>query len=216
MNSPKDSYNPDRIWKEIVALFRRLCFLRRMGRGDESAKLQRKDLPELISRWSRSTSEPYTSKRIRLERMFQEEQRKVADACMLHELSLSQWQQDLVPMLTEKIAEEIKAVVVRQLEAHAARQQAMGQEIETLVGQFEEEAARLAAQESVLKNVQQTVEAAVKKLPPPPVRIPFGDIQTIIDQIHEEERRIPSARKKFAIQPRPIGETSRKVSEVVA
>jgi hypothetical protein len=200
-NSPKDGSTAEKGWKEIVLLFRRLCFLRRMGRSDESARLLRKDLPELIAQWSRSTSEPYTSKRLRLARMFQAEQRRVADACMLHELSLTQWQQDMVPMITQQITQEIKTVIVRQLETQAARQQQLGQEIAALAGHFEEEASRIAAQESVLKNVQKTVEAAVQKLPPAPVRIPFDDIQSIIDQIHDEERRTPSARKKFAIQP---------------
>jgi hypothetical protein len=226
--TPKDSYNPDKAWKEIVSQFRRLCFMRRMGRGEESVKPLWKDLSDMIARWSRAVNEPYNAKRSRLERMFLEEQRRVADACMLHELSLMQWQQDVVPVLTERITQEVRTLVTSEFEAQAARQQQLGQELQTLAGQFEQEAARRATQEAVLETVQKTVEQAVKKLPPAPVRIPFDDIPTIIDMLNDEERRIPSARKKFSVPPpqaRPperadpsdnIRVTLREVHEAVA
>lgn len=190
-------------------LFRRVCFLRRMGRSEESSRIMRKELPEKIARWSRSVPEPFYDKRQRLERMFLEEQRRVADACMLHELSLMKWQQDMIPLLTEKITQEVKTIVASQLEAQAVRQQQIGQEIQTLAGQIEQEYSRRVAQESVLQTVQRTVEQAVKKLPPAPVRIPFDDIQSIIDQINDEERRIPTARKKFSVPPALPGAASR-------
>lgn len=201
MVTPKDGYNPDKAWKEIVAQFRRLCFMRRMGQGEASIKPLWKDLSDRIARWSRAVNEPYNGKRAKLERMFLDEQRRVADACMLHELSLMQWQQEVVPVLTEKITREVRTIVTNEFEAQAARQQQLGQEIQTLAGQFEQEAARRATQEAVLQTVQKTVEQAVKKLPPAPVRIPFDDIPTIIDMLNDEERRIPSARRKFSVPP---------------
>jgi len=203
MSSQRDGYDTDKAWREIVVLFRRLCFMRRTGHSEESSQIQRKDLLDKIARWSRVTCEPFEKKRLRLGRMFKEEQRRVADACTLQELSLEQRQQEMIPLLTQKITQEIKTLVVSQLEAQAARQQQLGQDIQTLAGQFEQESARRAAQEAVLQTVQKTVELAMQKLPQAPVRIPFDDIPTIIDQIYDEERRTPSARKKFTIQPKP-------------
>lgn len=203
MRSQSDGYDTDKAWKEIVVMFRRLCFMRRTGQSEAASQTLRKDLQDKIARWFRATCEPFQKKRLRLVRMFQEEQRRVADACTLQELSLVQRQQDLVPLITRKIAQEVQTIVASQLEAQAARQQQLGREIETLAGQFEQESARRAAQETILQTVQKTVETAVQKLPQAPVRIPFDDIPTIIDQINEEERRLHSARKQFTVQPMP-------------
>jgi hypothetical protein len=233
MSSQIDGYNTDKIWKEIVVLFRRLCFMRRTGQSEAASQTLRKDLLDKIARWSRAASEPFEAKRTRLARMFKEEQRRVADACTLQELSLEQRQQDMVPLITRRIAQEIQTIVASQLEAQAARQQQLGREIETLAGQFEQESAHRAAQETVLQTVQKTVEDAIKKLPKAPARIPFDDIPSIIDQINDEERRTHSARRKFAVMPPPsdasyrsgpvgtVGDnprdaTSREVQEAVA
>ena len=204
MSSPQDSNNSDKAWRDIVALFRRLCFMRRMGKSEESLQLLRDVMPGLIVRWSGATGEPLKNKRLRLAHMFHDEQLRVADAYALHELSSMQLQQELIPQLTKKIAQEIKNVVASQLEANAARQKELGKEIQSLSGQLEQESARRSAQEEVMNSIQKTVEDAVQNLAPAPVRIPFDDIPTIIDQINDEERRTHSSHKKNNIRPLPF------------
>jgi hypothetical protein len=209
MSSHQDSNNSDKAWRDIVALFRRLCFMRRMGKADEALQILSEVLPSLIVQWSNATGEPLKNKRLRLAHMFHDEQLRVADAYALHELSSMQWQQEMVPQLTRKIAQEIKNVVASQLEANAARQKELGQEIQALSGQLEQETSRRSAQEAVMNSIQKTVEDAVQNLAPAPIRIPFDDIPTIIDQINDEERRTHSSHRKNNIRSLPFNAQQR-------
>ncbi len=196
--------------------------MRRQGNASDSGKILEEKLPRKIAAWSRTATDDTEAKRSQLEQMFREEQRRVDDVCALHELSTAQWRQDLVPMLTNNISEQVKSAVVAQLASQAAQQNQLGEEIkQALAEQFQLQAAREAAQQALLQAVQKSMlEAASRPSPPPtsaapvtragqgtatsssaPTRIPFDDIPAIIDQINDEEKRHPSPRRTFSVRP---------------
>jgi hypothetical protein len=209
-------------WREVVSQFRNLCFLRRQGNADESGKILKEILPRQIAAWSHSTEQDMENKRQTLEQMFRDEQRRVDDVCALHELSSNQWRKEMVPLLTSKISNEVRTAVQQQIAEQAAQQNQLAQEIkQALAEQSQVQSARQAAQqaliESIEKNLAQTLQAVQSAPPPIPKsqsaaamgssrvatmeRIPFDDIPAIIDSIHDEERRHPSARRSFSAMP---------------
>lgn len=214
-------------WKEVVAQFRSLCFARRQGDAAVSGKILQEQLPTKIAEWSRTTPEKPESKRVQLEQMFREEQRRVEDAWTLHELSSMQLRQDLIPALTSKLSSEVKSVILQQLAEQATQQNQLAADIkQALVEQFQAQAAREAAQQALLESVKKTMQEAAARAagvqkeiptPAPPqkssdrpdsgtiaataARIPFDDIPAIIDQINEQEKRDPKSRQAVT---RPI------------
>jgi hypothetical protein len=110
-----------RQWEEVVALFRRMCFLRRQGKAAASEAILKHRLPETIAAWSQNSGRDAGAKKAQLDNMFQVEQRRVDDAFSLHELSALQWQEDLLPALVNSLAREIKQTVREQFAAQAAR-----------------------------------------------------------------------------------------------
>lgn len=215
-------------WREVVSQFRSLCFLRRQGNSDESGKILKEKLPRQIAAWSRTAQQDMENKRLALEQMFRDEQRRVDDVCALHELSSNQWRQEMIPLLTNKISNEVKTAVQQQIAQQAEQHNQLAQEIrQALAEQAQTQSARETAQqaliESIQKNLAQTLQA-VQSIPasvseaqatarpqaagakgPSRVksmeRIPFDDIPAIIDSIHDEERCHPAARRSFSAMP---------------
>ena len=221
-NSQMSGNDAAEAWKEIVTQFRSLCFMRRQGNASDSEAILEEKLPRKIAAWSRTATDDTEAKRSQLEQMFREEQRRVDDVCALHELSTTQWRQDLMPMLTNNISEQIKSAVVAQLASQAAQQNQLGKEIkQALAEQFQLQAAREAAQQAMLQAVQKTMLEAARRpspssTPSAPViragqgaaagssassRIPFDDIPAIIDQINDDEKCHSTPRRTFSVRP---------------
>ena len=111
MNSMSTNAHPDLIWFKIVDDFREACVLRKNGRHEESEDLLKRILPEKIAEWSRLPLPAGTNRRLQLETMFREEQRRVDDAFFLQRLVTHQIEEHLLPKLCFMVAEEIREAV---------------------------------------------------------------------------------------------------------
>jgi len=120
-----DNVTTDR-WEEVVSLFRRMCFLRRQGKGAASDHILKQKLPRTIAAWSESCGRDPEVKKAQLDGMFQSEQRRVEDAYTLHELAALRWQEEVIPTLTRALSQEMQRTMREQFALqtaqHAARE----------------------------------------------------------------------------------------------
>ena len=149
-------------WKEVVAHFRSLCFFKLQGKSDVSDNILRQLLPKKNAEWSISAAHDADEKRIRLEEMFQTEQRRVDDAFTLHELSAMQWREELIPSISSQISREIRQTISEQFALQTSRQTTASPEV----------------------NFRPASVSAPRK-----PRIAFDDIPGIIDLIVAEDRK---------------------------
>lgn len=108
-----DNVTADR-WEEVVSLFRRMCFLRRQGKGAASDHILKQKLPRTIAAWSESCGRAPEVKKAQLDGMFQTEQKRVEDAYTLHELAALRWQEEVIPALTHALSQEMKRTMREQ------------------------------------------------------------------------------------------------------
>jgi hypothetical protein len=112
-------------WDELVALFRRMCFLRRQGKAAASDGILHQQLPRLISDWSETSERDPERKKALLSDMFQSETRRVEDAYTLHELTSFHWREELMPALARSLSQEIRQTIREQFAAQTAQQAAL-------------------------------------------------------------------------------------------
>lgn len=109
MNTPLPTL--DDAWIRLRGEFRRVCLLRREGRQQEAGRLLAEELPRRIAEWSRLSPETAAHKRVELESMMRDEQRRVDDAWMVQHLVVQRVTEEVVPALIEAIAHEVQAVL---------------------------------------------------------------------------------------------------------
>ena len=105
-------------WDQVVSEFRRLCMLRHQGNTAESDEILSSRLPKRIAAWSKTSSQDPTVKKTTLENMFQSEQKRIEDAILLHEIASTRWETQLVPMLCNQVAQEIRRAVGEQFSVY--------------------------------------------------------------------------------------------------
>lgn len=103
-------------WDKVVSHFRQVCLLHREGRTTDSRRILAEELPRSIAIWSRGSGLDPTAKRMALERMFREEQRRIDDAWLVQKWVLDRMSEELIPVLCSRLAEEVRDAVTGQLD----------------------------------------------------------------------------------------------------
>lgn len=98
-------------WDKVVTLFREACLLRRKRQAQQADLLLSRDLPGSIAEWSRLDSSDPSSKRSRLDTMFQTEQRRLEDVWQIRDLVAQHLTETVVPQLVQSISVEIKSAL---------------------------------------------------------------------------------------------------------
>ncbi|MEI6392539.1 MAG: hypothetical protein WCT12_15715 [Verrucomicrobiota bacterium] len=108
-------------WDQVVSDFRRLCMLRHQGNVAESDEILSTRLPKRIATWSRTSTQDPIVKKTTLEDMFRNEQKRVEDAMLFHEIASTRWETQLIPMLCNQVSQEIRRTVSDQFSAYEAQ-----------------------------------------------------------------------------------------------
>ena len=117
--TPVKNNNSEPAWDKVVALFREACLLRRKRQSEQADRLLNHELPGSIAEWSRLDSSDPASKRLRLDVMFQSEQRRLEDVWQIKDLLAQHLTETVVPHLMQSISGEIKAALSPLLTAAA-------------------------------------------------------------------------------------------------
>ena len=97
----------DSLWSRVVSSFRNACFLRHHNDLDESMRILNNSLPHAITSWSELDKELAKQKRLRLTKMFEEEEKRMEDAFVISDVLSSTLVDTLIPQLSEKIVNEL-------------------------------------------------------------------------------------------------------------
>lgn len=163
-NLPTDR-TPDALWRQIVQDYRQLCVLQRQARRAECDHLLRDELPARILAWAEQDDSDGGEQARRLDEMFQQEQRRLADVWLLQEFMEQRLRTELLPALSARIDVEVQRAVKR-------------------------DAPRLAPAPSPapaprpIPGIVPPAEASSR-----PARVAAGDIPSVIDLIFEQERQ---------------------------
>lgn len=90
-------------WNELVELFREACLSYHEGHESEAKKLAIDILPELIRRWSKASPESSDEKRLRLQNMFIEESRRIADAGIIQRMIVNRLSERVLPSIMNEL-----------------------------------------------------------------------------------------------------------------
>ncbi len=155
----------DSRWDQVVRDFRQFCVLRRQERRADSELILRQSLPQSIAEWSKHDTDNAGVKKARLDAMFQQEQRRIEDACLLNELLSAQLKHEFLPVLCSSVSaivgEELRrAGIDRDSDQRPARR-----------------------------------EPQVPAEPAPRSRVAFDDIPSVIDLLLDNDRPSPRRRQ---------------------
>jgi hypothetical protein len=104
-------------WDALVGQFRQLCLLRRQKKFIESDIILTSELPRAIAEWSQVSDGEPVAKKSRLDAMFQNEQRRIDDACFAMELLTDRLKTEILPAVTSELTEQIRATVMENIRA---------------------------------------------------------------------------------------------------
>lgn len=96
-------------WSQVVNDFRRVCFLKREGKTQESEAVLTVELPKSIAVWSREEKRDGHAQRQALQEMFTQEERRVDDVWQLKSLLRDQLKAELMDQLREDLRKEFDA-----------------------------------------------------------------------------------------------------------
>ena len=156
---------PDALWQRIVQDYRQLCVLQRQARRAESDRLLRDELPACILAWAEQDDADGAEQARRLDEMFQQEQRRLADVWLLQELMEQRLRTELLPALSARIDAEVRRAVKRNASCLAP-------------------APVAAPAPQPMPTILPLAETSSRS-----TRVPAGDIPSIIDLIFEHERQ---------------------------
>ncbi|KAF0180167.1 MAG: hypothetical protein FD161_945 [Limisphaerales bacterium] len=156
---------PDALWQRIVQDYRQLCVLQRQARRAESDRLLRDELPARILAWAEQDDADGAEQARRLDEMFQQEQRRLADVWLLQELLEQRLRTELLPALSARIDVEVQRAVKRNASCLAP-------------------APVAAPAPQPMPTILPLAETSSRS-----TRVPVGDIPSIIDLIFENERQ---------------------------
>lgn len=156
---------PDVLWQHIVQGYRQLCVLQRQARRAESDRLLLEELPARILAWAEQDDSDGLEQALRLDEMFSQEQRRLADVWFLQEFMEERLRTELLPALSARIDAEVQRAVKR--------------------------SASCLAPAPAPAPAPLPVASAVPlaKVSSAASRISAGDIPSVIDLIFEQERQ---------------------------
>ncbi len=157
----------DALWQKVVQDYRQFCVLQRQARREESSRLLQTELPASILEWSEREAADGFAKARRLDEMFQQEQRRVADAWLAQEFMEQRLRTQLLPSLSARIDEEVRKAVTQ----NAAQ-----------LAPVQSPAPRAVPPRSAPVTARATENSRR------PARVAAGDIASIIDLILEGEQ----------------------------
>ena len=167
-----DEIKTEELWEEIKGQFRIACILRKEDKLDEAVKVINSVLPNLLSQWNQSNTEPSAQKRKLVEQMFQQEMDRVEDAWVTYELVASRLEDQLTKTLSTEIR-EIKRNIFKILsEIDLARNNAREPDQPRYLKAFSKGVSFFKDRQSKRKSN----------------RVPFDDIPGIIDALLDEEK----------------------------
>lgn len=158
----------DALWQKVVQDYRQLCVLQRQTRREESSWLFQAELPASILEWSEHEAADGAAKARRLDEMFQQEQRRVADAWLAQEFMEQRLRTQLLPSLAARIDEKVRKAVTQNAALFAPVQSPAPRPVPPRPA---------------------PVAARATETPRRPARVAAGDIASIIDLILEGEQR---------------------------
>jgi methyl-accepting chemotaxis protein len=176
---------PDIYWEEIKRHFRRACLLRQEGRHDEAAVIMRETLPPVIENWNERCPDSPVEKRHRLEALFQEEMRRVEDACFIQETILGR----LKDVFGEEVAGAVEGLEKRiGMDGRVSPAEVsdivepVRRELQRLAGLISEDANGRSAPGPDLQAIVETLREDIRGAQaPPPV-----DTEEFINPLREE------------------------------
>ena len=95
-------------WLQVVNDFRRVCFLKRYGKVDESQTILAVELPKSIALWSGEEARDGVAQRQALQEMFISEERRVEDAWQMKSLLQDQLRTELLEDVREEVRRELQ------------------------------------------------------------------------------------------------------------
>jgi hypothetical protein len=160
-----DTNDAAEAWKEVVSQFRSLCLMRHEGKTANSKAILEQDLPRKIAVWSQTAEDDAEAKRVRLEQMFREEQKRIEDFMAFRELGGGPLQEQILSELAARVSGEIKSFAAEQAEASARLRNQLLQEIkDALAEQARQEAVRQEAQTAYLQSIEHTLAQVIHGL----------------------------------------------------
>lgn len=99
------------LWSQIVADYRRACFLRRQGHEEEARGIINGKLPDTVARWSREDDRPEADKQVALQTMFSTEQFEVDSLLLTHKALTEKLTETLIPVIRQQVSEEVCATL---------------------------------------------------------------------------------------------------------
>ena len=106
--SAKEAINVESAWDKVVTKYREVCVLRREARVTESERVLKDELPGVIAAWAAANPRPITAKKAELEAMFAVERKRVDEALTLRRILTAQMNEQMLPLLHARVAEEVK------------------------------------------------------------------------------------------------------------
>lgn len=210
-----ETLNPSRTsenWSQVVNDFRRVCFLKREGKTQESESVLTVDLPKSIALWSREEKRDGQTQRQALQEMFTQEERRVDDVWQLKSLLRDQLKTELMDQLKADLRVELDAERKRfseQLAQWTATQApppapaiipevpAMASEAAPVFEAVAEPVPTLPAPARVIRPWKpQAMEMPARHTPPPPPpapepqprrRPPLNDLAAVLDFVLAEQ-----------------------------
>jgi hypothetical protein len=109
-------------WDKVVGDFRQLCLYRRQKKWIESDMILNSDLPRSIASWSEVFVGEPSSKKSRLDAMFQNEQRRLDEAWFTMELLSGRFKEEIVPAICAQITEQVRAAIIEEVRGSLTQQ----------------------------------------------------------------------------------------------
>lgn len=203
LNQTRTSEN----WSQVVNDFRRVCFLKREGKTQESEAVLSVELPKSIALWSREEKRDGNAQRQALQEMFTQEERHVDDVWQLKSLLRDQLKAELMDQMREDLRKEFDAERKKISEMLAERitqpaplpVPAMAPEISPASLEIVEEPPTTPPPRIIRPWKPQTMEFPVRSASPTPPpaqeqrprrRPPLSDLAAVLDFVLAEQTEL--------------------------
>ncbi len=113
--SAKEAISVRDAWNRVVTKYREVCVFRRESRFEESERVLKEELPDIIAAWAMASPEPIATKRAELEAMFAAERKRVDEVLQVRRLINNQTTEQFIPVARTLPAEDAKLLFTEQV-----------------------------------------------------------------------------------------------------